>query len=94
MRPLMPIDTGKMRLSSHIIDDVLESEIVGGVRVPVEYATLQNNTPWFRHPRGGQAFFVEAAIAAVMPQIKDVLEATIDFKGSYTKKMTSRKIRI
>jgi len=56
---LAPVDSGDLRGSASTQITESGNTITGKIGFGVEYALIQHETLWFRHPRGGQAKYLE-----------------------------------
>jgi hypothetical protein len=58
-KQLAPVDTGDLRGSGYAKVDDVPTGIKGEVGFVTPYALVQHETLWFRHPKGGQAKYLE-----------------------------------
>jgi hypothetical protein len=77
----VPVDTGFLRNSGHMYTKGTGDKIESVVAYNAEYAIYVHEDLAMRHPHGGQAKFLERAVAETKPEIIEILKKTLNDLG-------------
>lgn len=78
----VPVKTGVLRSSGNVLppsvvnNEVFVEVVYGGAAK--KYAKIQHDTPTFRHPRGGKAFYLRDPVEARRPGLERRLAVVIE----------------
>jgi hypothetical protein len=65
--PRTPVEFGPLRASGYVSPPRKSDEPSVEIGFGTRYAVVQHQSPGFRHPRGGEAFYLRNAIDALTP---------------------------